>query len=487
MTRALLFFAILFLSANTAFADESKKKIDSLNDANSVKEIADYVAQSLKKSSDVKPTNDKEHAKLFREIGELSIAAGEKILKIAKEIPEQLEGYKLKISGLQFIIRANNLDKKESDESASLAKLDALISELEKDGRFPLIINNYRYAKFSKKLSELANNFSIEKFETLLEKAKQLSIASPADFKPITPLIQINNFASSQTAIKKDPKIAEKTTDNIFAFIKSDKCTLPESEKKEIIESLASISFNLESHNVYGNFTIERFNEYVRKAKVLASVATGDRLKKITPFLQVLNAALTEKGVKNDPQLAEKTLKDFTDFVNSNKFESPESDKKAILKSLENNSRRFIGANPEIYGRTLDDKNFDWAALRGKYVLVEFTSSWCGPCKGEIPGMISAYEKYRNKGFEIVSIYIWDKLEDTKKVIEDEKIKWINISEELTQKTDQPPQGEQYGIFGIPTMFIVGKDGKIIATDTREEYRKKKLAEIFDNVEPKKP
>ncbi|MDR0610492.1 MAG: TlpA family protein disulfide reductase [Planctomycetaceae bacterium] len=228
------------------------------------------------------------------------------------------------------------------------------------------------------------------------------------------------------------------------------------------------------------DFTTEKFAEFVQKAKTLSTTNTaGITVNQRHPLIVVITIAGSAEGKTVDPQLVEKTLHELITFVKSDEFNLPEKDKKVTLEYLEGYALRSVGAYPEIYGQSVKDQDFDWSALRGKYVLVKFTASWCGPCKGEIPGMLSAYEKYHDKGFEIVSIYIWDKLPATKKIIEDEKIPWICLSEELTEKAGLPLQGKKYAISGVPTMFLVDKDGKIIFTEARGEELQKKLAELF--------
>ena len=99
----------------------------------------------------------------------------------------------------------------------------------------------------------------------------------------------------------------------------------------------------------------------------------------------------------------------------------------------------------------------------------------------EIPNMKKAYEKYKDKGFEIVSVYVWDNLADSKKAVEEEKLPWLIVSEELSEKAGLPPQGKAYGIQGVPTMLLIDKDGKVIATEVRGPALEEKLAELLEN------
>ena len=141
------------------------------------------------------------------------------------------------------------------------------------------------------------------------------------------------------------------------------------------------------------------------------------------------------------------------------------------------------GTDFTLYGKTLNGEDFDWESLLGKYVLVKFTATWCGPCKREIPGMLEAYEQYHDKGLEIVSIYIWEQSADpvtaVKQTVEQEKLPWIILSESLTEKSGQQPQGKAFGIEGVPTMFLVDKEGNILATDTRGARLKQELQKAF--------
>jgi thiol-disulfide isomerase/thioredoxin len=230
------------------------------------------------------------------------------------------------------------------------------------------------------------------------------------------------------------------------------------------------------------NFTLENLSQYTQEAKKWANT---EGIEPARPLLVILNLAVTPKALELDPDIVKKTVDEFLVFVRSDELKVSEDKKKDAILQIEGFQKRLLGANPELYGKTLDDQDFDWIKLRGKYVLIKFTASWCGPCKGEIPFMLKAYEKYHDKGFEIVSVYVRDKLDATKKIVEEEKLNWIILSEELTEKAGLPKQGTSYAIQGVPTMLLADKEGNIISTTVRGAKLEETLAKLFGETETK--
>nr|WP_297168729.1 TlpA disulfide reductase family protein [uncultured Dysgonomonas sp.] len=132
----------------------------------------------------------------------------------------------------------------------------------------------------------------------------------------------------------------------------------------------------------------------------------------------------------------------------------------------------------DIKGTTPDGKEISLSdyAGKGKYVLVDFWASWCPPCRKEMPLVVEAYKKYKNKGFEIVGVSLDDDKAAWEKGIKDLNITWPQISDLKGWKTEL---GAAYAVNSIPHTVLLDKDGKIIAKDLRGDQLSEKLAELL--------
>lgn len=132
---------------------------------------------------------------------------------------------------------------------------------------------------------------------------------------------------------------------------------------------------------------------------------------------------------------------------------------------------------PEINLPSPDGNNIALSSLKGKVVLVDFWASWCGPCRKEMPNVVKAYAKFKNKGFEIYGVSLDQEKERWVEAIKKDGITWPQVSD-LKQWDCEP--AKQYGVTGIPYTVLLDKEGKIIAKNLRGDELEKKLEEILN-------
>ena len=132
---------------------------------------------------------------------------------------------------------------------------------------------------------------------------------------------------------------------------------------------------------------------------------------------------------------------------------------------------------PDFTLTTPDGKALTLSSLQGKVVLIDFWASWCGPCRKENPNLVKLYEKYKNKGFTILSVSLDDKETAWKTAIEQDGLVWPNHVSDL--KGWQSPMTQVYGFDAIPHTVLVSKDGKILGVGLRGELLEQKIKSIL--------
>ena len=137
--------------------------------------------------------------------------------------------------------------------------------------------------------------------------------------------------------------------------------------------------------------------------------------------------------------------------------------------------QELIGKQIDIEGLTTLGIAFDWDAYRGKFVIIDFWATWCGPCVQAMPKLRALYDRYHDHDLEVVGISLDKDLEALALFLEEHEVPWENLSGESTQAL-----ATKYGVRGLPSLMLVDGKGRIVAVshevDELEAPLKKLLA-----------
>lgn len=123
----------------------------------------------------------------------------------------------------------------------------------------------------------------------------------------------------------------------------------------------------------------------------------------------------------------------------------------------------MVGKPFELSGELVDGQSFNIDSLKGKVVLVDFWATWCPPCVASMPSLKKLYKEYHDKGFEVVGVSLDEDKDTLSSFLTEQEIPWPQIFD-----GESNTLARKYQIEAVPSMFLVGRDGKLKTLDVHD-------------------
>ncbi|HLF46731.1 MAG TPA: TlpA disulfide reductase family protein [Chitinophagaceae bacterium] len=341
----------------------------------------------------------------------------------------------------------------EESQVSTLQKLSRDSAAIGVDGKF----------SFKKKVTQEAiYNLRLDNdeypFVSIINDAPSITVH--ADFNNIEEFYTVTGSAASQELKEYLTNSGEKLRQLFYI-----------NKKLDSLKTIPSETVSVQKEEEKRNAAIEKLKAYSQKSV--------QESKSPSLALFILS---TYQGMASNPNFSIEpfTIDNLLLLLNGLVIKFPERKEIAgIRNSIESQAAKtgWIGKQaPEISLPDTEGKFISLSSYKGKFVLVDFWASWCGPCRHENPNVVEAYNKYRNKNFTILGVSLDMKKEAWKKAIVDDNLNWAHISDLKHWNSEVVPL---YNIKGIPFNVLVDPDGKVIAENLRGNELQQKLGQVL--------
>lgn len=278
-------------------------------------------------------------------------------------------------------------------------------------------------------------------------------------------VIQVNGTNKASTAVITGGK-TQKEFSQLNASIK------PELDKKKPInEEMVPILIKSQGK---GMDTIKRIKELSALMQPFNSAINAKELAflKANPDSYVSLSLVQERGSIIDP-------KTFEPLLNGLSARLKQTDVvKTMFNKLDVTKKTAIGVTAKEFTQPdVNGKIVSLSSFKGKYVLLDFWASWCGPCRAENPHVLKAYHKFKDKNFDILAVSLDDKKDNWLKAVKDDALPWTQVSDLLGWKNQA---AGFYAVTAIPQNFLIDPNGVIVAKNLRGEQLEKVLAKFLN-------